>query len=94
MALKKDAAALLMPLHLFLLFMITIMPTNLRTSPGFGAPENFSMAKLPTYAAVGRQFLQCQSDLKASRNKLIVPNHDVAQLVNRYFCYMRPCICM
>ena len=67
--------------HLFLLFLIINMPTNLRKSSGFGAGENFSMAKLPTYAAVGRQFLQCQSDLKAQRNKLIVPNIDVSKMV-------------
>ena len=60
------------------------MMSAMRKKAGFGAPEDFSMAMLPTYEEVGKQFLQCQNDLKAETKKLWVPNIDVSNEVKKF----------
>lgn len=57
----------------------------------FGAPDDFSEARLPTYKEVGRQFLKSRIDLEAESQKKAkendekggkVSNREVASRVN------------
>ena len=48
----------------------------------FGAPSDFSMSQLPTYACVGKQFSKCKNDLKAQNPGANVSTLDACKLVS------------
>ena len=62
-------------LSLLTIFLIQIMVKNKPSC--FGAPDDFSESKLPTYKEVGRQFLKSRIDLEAeAQKKEIEENHE------------------
>ena len=77
------------------------MPRLRRKLNYYGAPADFSEAKLPTHAEVGGPLMKFRQDLKAQNPSAKVSDHKIAKLVifrtNNFkgvFCYYQWSSCV